>query len=155
MSRRLGVMAAAVLLGCAGGCRTTDDAARVVVDVRRSGGAAERYEVDHVGAIRWGGGFDAMDGATTWEGRLTGEEAARLEALLDALAADPPVSDGSFGGLPRWRIVRRDPGAALDVRLADLAGHPDAAALVALLDRAARRRLERRLDALPQAGERR
>jgi len=153
--RRPGSVAAAILAVALplGGCAAlVARPPRVTVDARDVGGSASRIELDADGTLRWGGGFDAIEGRTTWEGRLTDDERRRLDAILDELEGGTPASSADRGTLPRWRIVVTGP-ESLDVRLAGLDGA--SADLVALLDEAARRRHRRALDALPTAGQRR
>lgn len=111
------------------------------------------YVVSPNGTLDWGGGRNAMQGTTTWQGTLTAEQIAALRTLLE--------EDGWFDGRPKGSgtprskvgrvMLRSDRGN----RRYELRGEcPAFDRLVALLESAARGRHEAHLNTLPVAGDR-
>jgi hypothetical protein len=121
--------------------RLTDEAGKAVV-----------YHVDPDGMLHFGGGMDAAVDRTTWSGPLTEAEAAELRRRLEGghwFDRELPAT-----GEPaerRWWIEVRGPAGR---RRHKLRGEcPEAEAVEALLENAARRRLDRFMERMPEPGQ--
>ena len=108
------------------------------------------YRVSADGTIGYGGGADARNRTITWTGQMTPGEIDELRALLQ--------QHGWFRGAPRStgepkervsRIKLSHAGRSHSYKVRGRS--PDVTPVEKLLDRVARRRLERFLESLPKA----
>lgn len=150
------VLAGALPAGCAatGAAKGEDITGGLTLEVyvEAGGGSFARYRVEPDGTLRFGGGQDAIDRRFTWSGPMTGEEIARLSALIDEhrwLEADPP-STGEPAGRKTQVKLRKGPKR----RSFAVIGESEVVApVLQLLETAALRRHEEFLRRLPQPGE--
>lgn len=111
----------------------------------------EYFVVGADGSLAYGGGMRAFERQTEWTGRLTDDEGARLRAIVDAAgwltAAEPSVERAAT---PVAEMVFAVPGGEREVRVAG----PDQAVdrAVELLGAACKRRFDRFMQRLPEAG---
>ena len=116
-------------------------------------GVAELLLVDRQGRLYWGGGFEALNGDTSWWGDMTDEEIATLLEMLEARSfwSPKPTSSGEPEG-KRYSVSLRRQGTR-GIRF-QVEGDTDAVTPVQeFLAQISLRRLEPFLDTLPQAGE--
>lgn len=150
------VAAAVILNGCAGAPRTDTPTGGTdfIMYVRDGTGAEAHYEVGRDGSLAFGGGMAACIGKITWTGTLTAEELEQFRSLLQAQNwfDRKPASTGQ-PPTQMYRITINSP----EVRRAfKVKGEsPELEAIRELLARAALRRLEDDLRALPQPGPQR
>lgn len=143
-----------VLSLVAGGCAATGEpgvATGLSLDLehRRGEDSIALYRVRPDDTIAFGGGRDALDGATPWSGPLTADEAARLRTLLDGQGwFDPRPVVTDAGADVAYRVALSGPGGS--ARFA-LEGESEAMIpLRTLLETAAARRLDPVLRRLPR-----
>jgi len=151
-------MILAVWLCAAFGCAALDQidttsrtgGHRLTLDVRTGDSdSIAIYRVQPDGIIEFAGGRDALLGSTTWTGTLTDEEIDTLVTLLrdHQWYTQPFESTGQPDDLHQSGVVRGPTG----FRRFEVTGeHPRIAPVRTLLERAAGRRNERVLDALPK-----
>lgn len=152
-----GLLLAATLLvsGCASSTATpaespTDGIALTLL-VRNEGGANELFIVDSDGAIKWGGGFDAVDGRSSWTGTLSTQEADELVAAMRThgwldgrLRADAPAK------WPAYEIEVRTPDGSHSSNFKGPSAQ--VTPVLAVLQRIADRRNDAYLDMFPEPG---
>jgi hypothetical protein len=112
----------------------------------------EFYVVEPDGRFSCSGGLKAFERATDWNGRLTDDEAKRLRAIVDGAkwltAAEPSRDDPKR--TPVFEMLLKVPSGEREVviRGAD----PAAEQAAQLLAEAAKRRFDRFMQRLPDAG---
>ena len=153
------VLAALAAAGCAsapvtpptGGPGPTGGLAMSLWFARTESRQYEYFVVGADGSLSYGGGMRAFERQTEWTGRLTEDEGTRLRAIVDAAgwltAAEPSVERAAS---PIAEMVFVVPGGEREVRVAGADQAVDRA--VELLGAAAKRRFDRFMQRLPEAG---
>ena len=111
----------------------------------------EYYVVRPDGGFSVAGGMKAFERQPEWTGRLQDDEAKRLRAIVDAagwLTADDPSRTGA--NTPVAEITLRVPGGERELTIEGK--DPQVEQAVELLSTAARRRFDRFMQRLPEAG---
>jgi len=149
--------AIAIALTVAGGCAApappaVDATGGVTLHLRMfdtEGGAAALYDVARDGTLGFGGGIDARIDAIAWTGAMSAEEIADLRAALEAQQwfDPPPKGDGNPETLS-YQVDLRGPSGRARFRATGRC--PPVEAVLAVLDRIARKRFDPYLQTLPQ-----
>ncbi len=150
----VGLMLPIALLSACASTPSTDATGGISLTLwRNDSNAASYYTVDRDGTIGFGGGQDARLYRTSWTGALTPEEITQLQQIVDEHDGfrSSPGTEGETNDL-QYRLEIRS--AAGTFRQSWRGESPEVTPLEALLDAAARRRLEGFLDTLPRAGPR-
>lgn len=124
------------------GCNKTD---RPFLQLERFGDhQTALYIVEDDGTVKFGGGFDALSGKTTWEGQLT---VAQLSKLQELLRTDI-LQSNEFDDSNRFEIVIHESDVILNyvVPLTD----PFASEVYFILEESTMQRIQSHLDSLPK-----
>jgi hypothetical protein len=147
------VLVAAGAGGCASTPRGADVTGGLVVQmhVESAGRAYELYRVETDGTLRFAGGYDARNEKYTWSGPLTGDEIARLRAIVAEhrwLEDDPASVAEPPDRLYRIRVRRGSDRASFMVT----GDSPAVKPAYDLLRTAGERRLDEFMETLPEPG---